>query len=108
MATNFSPRFWKRLEEETGTPYEGLMLFKKEIRSELWKGAITEEAFWTRLCTRFPVIQKEQAKRLLLSNIQPLPALEDISVWHEYADIHLLSNHRAEWIEPILADGRRF
>ncbi|TCN26144.1 HAD family hydrolase [Mesobacillus foraminis] len=39
---------------------------------------------------------------MLLSFIHPLPTSIEIRNWSEYANIHILSNHRVEWVEPIL------
>ncbi|WP_445670922.1 HAD-IA family hydrolase [Paenibacillus sp. FSL R5-0473] len=33
----------------------------------------------------------------------PLPAAQYLERWSEFADIHLLSNHCKEWIEPNLS-----
>ncbi|MEK3886273.1 hypothetical protein [Bacillus sp. FSL K6-3431] len=103
LATNLSPKFWLELSSESATPYDKLVKFKKNIREELWTGKITEREFWTRLCEQFPSIELEYAKLILFSNIKPLPAFEEVPIWSQYANIHLLSNHRIEWIEPILS-----
>jgi FMN phosphatase YigB (HAD superfamily) len=34
--------------------------------------------------------------------MKPLPAMDCLDRWSQLADIHLLSNHCKEWIEPIL------
>ncbi|MEH7399289.1 HAD family hydrolase, partial [Priestia megaterium] len=36
--------------------------------------------------------------------IEPLPALKKIPIWSQHANIHLLSNHRIEWIQHILTE----
>jgi len=102
LATNFSPSFWRELSIETDTPYEALLQFKREIRDDLWTGKVAEEEFWNQLCKRVPTIKRETAKEILFSNITPLPSIQEIPVWSQYANIHLLSNHRIEWIEAII------
>lgn len=51
---------------------------------------------------KFPTINIDKAKEILISNIRPLPAIEKLQTWSKYANIHLLSNHRIEWIQSIL------
>jgi FMN phosphatase YigB (HAD superfamily) len=102
LATNFSPSFWQDLSAKSGASYDNLDKFKKKIREELWNGWIAEEEFWNRLSEQFPSIDIEKAQLILHSYIKPLPAIKMVPVWSQYANIHLLSNHRIEWIEPIL------
>lgn len=102
LATNFSPLFWQELSDRYAVPYQELVRFKKEARADLWTGSISEEAFWSRLCGAFPSIDGGEAKVVLLAHIRPLPAALKVPVWSKYATIHLLSNHRLEWIQPVL------
>ncbi|MBO0993959.1 HAD family hydrolase [Bacillus sp. SD088] len=102
LATNFSPLFWRHLSTTYDVQYEELLEFRKGIREELWIGVITEQAFWTNLQRQFPQIHIKSARKQLLSLITPLPAIKEIPSWSKMADIHLLSNHRLEWIEHIL------
>lgn len=101
IATNFSPLFWKDLSSNFDIPYENLVKFKKDIRKELWTGRIEEKEFWVRLKKEFPIIELGYAKSVLKTTIKPLPAIKNISTWSKYANIHLLSNHRIEWVEHI-------
>ncbi|GAE37502.1 HAD-IA family hydrolase [Halalkalibacter akibai] len=102
IATNFSPIFWECLSLRFEVSYDDLIKFRKEVREQLWTGKITDEEFWDKLIERFPTIDKEYAVTKLLSVIKPLPALEEIPLWSNYANIHLLSNHRIEWVEHII------
>ncbi len=102
LVTNFSPHFWQELSEKSNTPYEMLFHFRKEMREELWSGKIPVEGFWNQLCMKFPAINMDKAKEILISNIRPLPTIEKVQTWSKYANIHLLSNHRIEWIQSIL------
>nr|WP_304150464.1 HAD-IA family hydrolase [Paenibacillus lautus] len=38
----------------------------------------------------------------MTQSLQPLPGLNYLAQWSEIADIHVLSNHCKEWLEPIL------
>lgn len=108
LATNFSPQFWKELSEESNTPYELLFQFRKEMREELWSGMMSDEDFWDQLFMKFSSINIDKAKQILFLNIRPLPAIEQIQSWSKYANIHLLSNHRIEWIQSILKPIERY
>lgn len=82
--------------------YEELLEFRKGIREKLWTGQMTEQGFWTNLQRQVPHLHRESAKGQLLSMITPLAAMKEIPSWSEIANIHLLSNHRLEWIEHII------
>ncbi|MCR2821296.1 HAD family hydrolase [Lederbergia panacisoli] len=103
LATNFSPLFWKELSMKYNISYSELIAFKKEIREDLWTGQITENEFWVRLKKRFSIIEIKYARTKLLSLIRPLPAIKQIPLLSEYVNIHLLSNHRREWVEHIIS-----
>jgi putative hydrolase of the HAD superfamily len=94
LAKNFSPLFWQELSKKSEVPYDKMFDFKNEIREDLWSGKISEEVFWTQLCDQFPSIEIEKAQLMLRSNINPLSAMEKVPKWSQFADIHLLSNHR--------------
>jgi len=108
LATNPSPYFWNDLSLKFEVLYEELIQFKKETRKELWTGEITEQDFWLKLNNSFPSVEINYAKSKLKSVIKPLPALEKIPLWSQYANIHLLSNHRIEWIQHILTEVRPY
>ncbi|MDG0812502.1 HAD-IA family hydrolase [Cohnella rhizosphaerae] len=50
----------------------------------------------------FPVIDAADARARLISEIRPLPALERLAGWRDRASLNILSNHRTEWIAPVL------
>jgi putative hydrolase of the HAD superfamily len=102
IATNFSPIFWEDISSKFEVAYDDLIKFRKEVREELWTGKITEQEFWAKLVERFPTIDGGYATNKLLSVIKPLPALNEIPLWSKYANIHLLSNHRVEWVKHII------
>ncbi|WP_435163585.1 HAD family hydrolase [Paenibacillus glycanilyticus] len=108
IVTNFSPRFWQELVWRYGLPYDKLAQFKQEIRVSLWTGVISEDEFWDEICSRFPAMDRDEARIRLLSQITPLPAADQIPRWSEHAHIHLLSNHRSEWLEPIVEPLRPY
>src|SRR5690606_12840296 len=101
LITNFSQSFWRNLSEESNVLLKELLIFKNEIRKDLWTGNISEDDFWLLLKEQFPIVNIKNAQSLLLNTIKPLPAIEIIPIWSQYANIHLLSNHRSEWVYPI-------
>jgi FMN phosphatase YigB (HAD superfamily) len=102
LVTNLSPLFWQKLSISAAISSEILNAkFKQEIRESLWSGKINEKEFWSWLLTEFPSINLENAYAILQSNLKRLPAMDHLARWSEFADIHLLSNHRYEWIMPI-------
>lgn len=102
IAANFSPQFWQELTSRYEIPYEQLVKFKQDIRVKLWTGAVSEDEFWSELTSNFKAIDKDGARQSLLSQITLLPAASEIPRWSNYANIHLLSNHRVEWLEHIV------
>lgn len=40
----------------------------------------------------------DHVRSLLQSSLFPLPALDYLPQWSQIADIHLVSNHRSEWL----------
>ncbi|MFD2611488.1 HAD family hydrolase [Paenibacillus gansuensis] len=82
--------------------YDELAKFKHEVRKELWTGKMNEQEFWAMLLERFPTVNAEYAAGKLISEIKPMPCLEEIPNWSKIANIHLLSNHRTEWISHII------
>ncbi|MBS4176926.1 HAD-IA family hydrolase [Lederbergia citrea] len=102
IATNFSPIFWEDLSSKFEVSYDELIKFRKGVLEKLWTGKIKDEEFWAKLVERFPTIDRVYAATKLLSAIKPLPALKKIPLWSKYANIHLLSNHRKEWVKHII------
>ncbi|SFD62258.1 putative hydrolase of the HAD superfamily [Paenibacillus catalpae] len=108
IAANFSPQFWQELATRYELSNERLAQFKHDIRVKLWTGRITEEEFWNEICGHFPAIVKDEARKALFSQMKPLPAASLLPQWSQHANLHLLSNHRAEWLESIVAPLRPF
>ncbi|WP_138751509.1 hypothetical protein [Paenibacillus sinopodophylli] len=104
LATNLTPSLWQLLAAETTLPASELYaLYKQEISEQLWTGHVSEEQFWDWVITYTPLLSREQAYATLSQCLQPLPAMALIPEWHTLADIHLLSNHIAAWVDPIIS-----
>ncbi len=104
LIANMSPVFWQQLSADSGISYEKLLVhFKKNVRKSLWTGSITEGDFWNWLGSTFPTVNLHHARNFLESSLKPLTAMNHVARWSEIADIHLLSNHRTEWLRTPLA-----
>lgn len=103
IVTNLSPSYWEEISKIAGVTYESLKTqFKNDIREAFWTGKISEEAFWQWLKTQCASVETQYAQKLLSSHLTRLPAMDHLSNWSQLADIHLLSNHRNEWLDPLL------
>jgi len=72
------------------------------VREALWTGVMTDGQFWGWLCTAFPPINDSIARARLAATLKPLPASAQLGTWAQSVDVHLLSNHRTEWVMPAL------
>jgi FMN phosphatase YigB (HAD superfamily) len=109
IITNLSPTFWNDISKAAGISSDDLKKrFKEEIREDFWTGKLAEDDFWQWLKKYCQAIDMQKAKVTLLECLKPLPAFDRIAMWSEYIDIHLLSNHRKEWIDPILEPIKKF
>lgn len=102
LITNLTPA-WQEIAHQAGMTLGSLSeVFKKEVREPLWKGEMSESEFWIWLTSYCPTLDTTYARRLIDIHMTPLPAFEQLVHWSQIADIHLLSNHRKEWIDVIL------
>jgi hypothetical protein len=103
LLSDLTPPFWHWVTAQTAAPYEEILAqFRRDMHTALWTGALTEGAFWGWLCATSPAIDDGAARGHLASTPTPLPALAQLATWAKSVDIHLLSNHRAEWVMPAL------
>lgn len=103
LATNLSPTFWETIARELQFPKEPLYeQYKVEISTKLWTGAINIEQFWNWFEQFGATISEEARQRAIATSLLPLPSLQYIGEWSAAASIHIMSNHRTEWLQPIL------
>ncbi|MFC4101825.1 HAD-IA family hydrolase [Paenibacillus xanthanilyticus] len=104
LVSNLSPLFWEQLCEQFSIAYEAIVPhYKAAMSASLWRGEVTEAEFWDWLAGGYPGVDVSAARRLLTANLIRLPALDRLALWRVNADLHLLSNHRTEWLFPVLA-----
>jgi FMN phosphatase YigB (HAD superfamily) len=107
IASNLSPLFWRELELRSGNG-ELKGRFDRDIRRRLWTGELREEQFWDWLGEQCPNIRPNEARKLLMQALKPLPAYERLQSWSRTADIHLVSNHCQEWLDPVLSGVQKY
>lgn len=101
LVSNFSSAFLGKISLDSNVSFQDMKVQFDEIRKELWTGEMKEEQFWTWLSERIK-IDKEEARGQLINSLEPFPAINYLEHWSRSADIHILSNHCHEWLEPIL------
>jgi len=103
LATNLTPVFWNRLGEQAGgTAEQVYAAYKQTLSAKLWTGEIAENEFWSWIGDQLPSAGRDSARALMLECLSPLPAMDKVAAWSRQADIHVLSNHRSEWVMPLL------
>lgn len=105
LLSNLTPTFWTQLVDRTGVEHAFIRSrYKQEIRDDLWSGAITEPQFWQWMNQYCSSLTEEEGRAMILDNLVPLMSLKRLEQWKQLADLHILSNHRTEWLTPKLAD----
>ncbi|WP_208589945.1 HAD family hydrolase [Gracilibacillus suaedae] len=95
--------FWEELVNQAGLPYDKIRaIYKTEIRKQLWQGDISERDFWQWLSYTFPKINLEYLQIVMQKSLVELEGIQHIEKWNTISDIHILSNHRTEWLQPII------
>ncbi|MEO2259621.1 HAD-IA family hydrolase [Paenibacillus amylolyticus] len=102
LLSNMSLTCWRDMIQETNLSAASLKVHFTGIKRQLWTGIMREEEFWQSLNQAYPELSISRAKDILTNSIVPLPAAQYLERWSVFADIHLLSNHCKEWIEPNL------
>lgn len=110
IVTNFSSTYWVEIAQLSQTPSNTIKeLIKKEVREALWTGSMSEQDFWEWLNSHCKAtIEPKTARELLKKHLELLPSANHVSEWSQSADIHLLSNHRHEWILELLEPIRPY
>ncbi|WP_020618568.1 cysteine-rich CWC family protein [Paenibacillus daejeonensis] len=103
LVTNLSPGFWETAGQLGGMPGAALKTrFRAEVRDAFWSGQMRESEFWDWLGAIVPSADGEPLRSALCEQLQPLPALAAVADWSRVADIHLLTNHRREWLAELV------
>ncbi|WP_145147020.1 HAD-IA family hydrolase [Paenibacillus xylanexedens] len=108
LLSNMSATCWEDMAQEFNLSADTLKEHFKGIKRGLWMGSMKEEQFWEWLIETYPTVPLNRAKEIILNAIIPLPASQYLEGWSKLADIHLLSNHCKEWIEPNMSSINKF
>lgn len=103
VISNFPASFWLDMAAQAGVTAEVLQaFFHQELKLPLWTGQISEEAFWQMIKQRFPAVDIAEARISFKSGLRLLPVAEQLPALGKKFDLHLLSNHRPEWLLDVL------
>ncbi|MGP4038372.1 HAD family hydrolase [Gracilibacillus sp. D59] len=101
--------FWEELINKANLPYNKIRaIYKKEIREQLWEGNISEREFWQWLDRTFPGINLEYLQSVMQKSLVELEGIHHVEKWSTVSDIHILSNHRTEWLQPVINQLRPY
>lgn len=104
VISNFPASFWLELAAQAGVTADELQgFFHEELKEPLWTGKISEDEFWQRIRQRYPAVDIGQARTSFRSGLKLLPVAERLPDLGRRFDLHLLSNHRPEWLLDVLA-----
>lgn len=102
IVSNLSASFWEEITDGSVVTFNEIRKRFYDIKEVLWAGLVSEQEFWEWLNRQCPGIQPIQAKALLQEHLQLLPSSKHLERWSTSADLHLLSNHRHEWLLEVL------
>jgi len=109
LASNLTPGLWEQLASIGSCDQKHLYAdYKDEVSEKLWCGQISEEQWWEWLSDRGVIVAEEQRSNLITNHLKPLPALELLPAWSQRCDIVIMSNHRTEWLSPLLSHSRAY
>ncbi|MED5017335.1 HAD family hydrolase [Paenibacillus chibensis] len=106
---NLTPVFWEAVAARSNIQAGDIKKrFKRELRENLWTGRVGAQDFWTWLDDSYAGLERTELQSALQEALRPLPAWNRLKDWQRSADIHLLSNHCSEWVEPMLEEVKPF
>lgn len=96
--------FLRELAVDNGvSPDEITALYNEHLRRRLWRGECTVDEFWLEVGQALgTTLDRVSVEAELVKRLQPLKTLERLKCWATKADIWILSNHRHEWLRPLL------
>ena len=94
------PTFPDRAAAHVGADPDAVReLIRGPFRDDYWGGRLPESAFWEHLGVPVP----DPAARTAILDLRPRIDPARVAAWREVADVWIISNHRHEWLEPVLA-----
>jgi len=104
IVSNFSKMLWRNIG--LNVSFEEFIKALMEVKTDLWTGKLSENEYCQWLRKFAPTIDKERLRACIREDLVYLPAANRLEVWSKLADLHLLSNHREEWIDYALEPFR--
>jgi glucose-1-phosphatase len=95
------PEFPSRAAAAVGADPDAVraLLTDDAFRRQYWSGDLPEHAFWHALAVPVP----SPDERAVILDLAPLIDPARVASWREVADVWIISNHRHEWLLPVLA-----
>jgi HAD superfamily hydrolase (TIGR01509 family) len=107
----FAERFRPFLLELARTyghdPDQFVSYYNAGPRGRLWRGEYGVDEFWVEIAQALgrPELAAELDAQAAPSLSQALPALSELASWSQQAELWVLSNHRHEWLRPLLEEA---
>jgi HAD superfamily hydrolase (TIGR01509 family) len=76
--------------------------YSQNLRLPLWSGSLKEKDFWQQLLGFVDIYQVDSLSDYIRNLSWPLPASEKLQELKKVASLAVLSNHRSEWVRPVL------
>lgn len=109
LASNLTPTLWEQLAHLGDCQQHTLYAaYKSELSEKLWCGQCTEEEWRAWLADKGITLSLEQSNGLIAKHLRPLPAISKLEQWAKLCDIIIMSNHRSEWLLPLLEPYRAY
>jgi len=83
---------------------EIINFYQTELRHPLWSGALEEDSFWSEFLIYTDIDDGSYLREYIQESLRLLPAVARMKEIEEIAPLFALSNHRHEWIRPVLAE----
>lgn len=99
-------QFFDKLDSLSRKSREEIVDFYSDnLRDSLWSGALEEKDFWLQLFFFSEVDQSNNLSDYIRELSFPLPAADRLLDLQKTAPLIALSNHRSEWIRPVLIEN---
>lgn len=96
------PTFPARAADRLGVDPSAVRdLIRGPFRNDYWGGRLPESAFWHALGVPVP----DASDRMAILDLRPRIDPARVASWRQVADIWIISNHRHEWLLPVLAQS---
>lgn len=94
------PSFPQRAAQRTGADPDAVraLITDDAFRRQYWSGDLPERDFWRAIAVPVP----SAAERRSILDLRALIDPARVAAWQRVADVWVISNHRHEWLLPVL------